>query len=301
MALNSSRILVSGVSGSIGAALLPSLKARGYNISRLVRGPVSGEGQISWNPEAPLSPESVSGYEAVIHLAGESIGGRWTDAKKKRIRESRVQGTRHLAEALSKTKDRPRVLITASAIGYYGNREDEVLREESPPGQGFLPEVCREWEAASQPAAQAWIRTVHMRTGLVLSPQGGALQKMLPPFRLGLAGNMGSGRQWWSWIDVQDWVGAVHHILKTDLLQGPVNIVSPQPVTNAEFTKTLASVLSRPAFFPMPAVAARLVFGQMADELLLASQRVEPKKLVASGYPFQYSDLRKSLAAILKR
>lgn len=301
MALNSSRILVSGVSGSIGAALLPSLKARGYNISRLVRGPGSGEGQISWNPEAPLSPESVSGYEAVIHLAGESIGGRWTDAKKKRILESRVQGTRHLAEALAKTKDRPRVLITASAIGYYGDREDEVLREESPPGQGFLPDVCREWEAASQPAAQAWIRTVHMRTGLVLSPQGGALQKMLPPFRLGLAGNMGSGRQWWSWIDVQDWVGAVHHILKTDLLQGPVNIVSPQPVTNAEFTKTLASVLSRPAFFPMPAFAARLVFGQMADELLLASQRVEPKKLLASGYPFQYSDLRKSLAAILKR
>lgn len=301
MALNSSRILVSGVSGSIGAALLPSLKARGYNISRLVRGPGSGEGQINWNPEAPLSPESVSGYEAVIHLAGESIGGRWTDAKKKRILESRVQGTRHLAEALAKTKDRPRVLITASAIGYYGDREDEVLREESPPGQGFLPDVCREWEAASQPAAQAWIRTVHMRTGLVLSPQGGALQKMLPPFRLGLAGNMGSGRQWWSWIDVQDWVGAVHHILKTDLLQGPVNIVSPQPVTNAEFTKTLASVLSRPAFFPMPAFAARLVFGQMADELLLASQRVEPKKLLASGYPFQYSDLRKSLAAILKR
>lgn len=301
MALNSSRILVSGVSGSIGAALLPSLKARGYNISRLVRGPGSGEGQISWNPEAPLSPESVSGYEAVIHLAGESIGGRWTDAKKKRILESRVQGTRHLAEALAKTKDRPRVLITASAIGYYGDREDEVLSEESPAGQGFLPDVCREWEAASQPAAQAWIRTVHMRTGLVLSPQGGALQKMLPPFRLGLAGNMGSGRQWWSWIDVQDWVGAVHHILKTDLLQGPVNIVSPQPVTNAEFTKTLASVLSRPAFFPMPAFAARLVFGQMADELLLASQRVEPKKLLASGYPFQYSDLRKSLAAILKR
>jgi uncharacterized protein len=300
MALNSSRILVSGVSGPIGAALLPSLKARGYHISRLVRGPASGEAQISWNPEGPLSPESVSGFEAVIHLAGESIVGRWTDSKKKRIRESRVQGTRHLAEALAKTKERPRVLIAASAIGYYGDRGDEVLREESPSGQGFLPEVCREWEAGSQPAAQAWIRTVQMRTGLVLSPQGGALQKMLLPFRLGVGGNMGTGRQWWSWIDVQDWVGAVHHILKTDLLQGPVNVVSPQPVTNAEFTKTLAAVLSRPAFFPMPAFAARLALGQMADELLLASQRVEPTKLVASGYPFQYSDLRSSLAAILK-
>lgn len=298
---NSPRILVSGVSGPIGAALLPSLKARGYEITRLVRGPVSREGQIGWDPATPLSPESVSGFEAVIHLAGESIVGRWTEAKKKRILDSRVQGTRHLAEALAKTKDRPRVLVAASAIGYYGDRGDEFLREESSSGQGFLPEVCRQWEAAAQPATQAWIRTVYMRTGVVLSQKGGALQKMLPPFRLGLGGNIGNGQQWLSWIDVQDWVGALHHILKTDLLQGPVNLVSPKPVTNAEFTKTLASVLSRPAIFPMPAFAARLVFGQMADELLLASQRVEPSKLVASGYPFQYSDLKKSLEANVKR
>ena len=223
--------------------------------------------------------------------------GRWTEAKKKRILDSRVQGTRNVAEALAKTKEPPRVLITASAIGYYGDRGNELLLEESPSGQGFLPEVCRQWEAASQPAAAGWIRTVHMRTGLVLSPKGGALQKMLPPFHLGLGGNMGNGRQWWSWIDVQDWVGALHHILKTELLQGPVNVVAPNPVTNAEFTKMLASVLSRPAVLPMPAFAARLAFGQMADELLLASQRVEPAKLVASGYSFQFSELKQSLEA----
>ncbi len=300
-ALISSPVLVSGVSGPIGAALLPSLSARGCKITRLVRGSAAGEGQISWDPARPLAAESVSGFEAVIHLAGESVVGRWTEAKKARIRDSRVLGTRNLAEALAKATQRPRVLITASAMGYYGDRGEEVLREDSPPGTGFLPEVCREWEAATQPAVQAGIRAVQMRIGLVLSPLGGALQKMLTPFRLGLGGNMGNGRQWWSWIEVRDLVDAVHHILKTDLLRGPVKLVAPNPVTNAEFTKTLAAVLSRPAIFPMPAFAARLAFGQMADELLLASQRVEPSKLVASGYPFQFSDLRKALEGILQR
>ena len=299
--LNSSRVLVSGVSGPIGTALLPSLHARGYEVTRLVRGPASGKGQISWDPATPLSPGTVSGFAAVIHLAGESIVSRWTDAKKKRIRESRVGPTRSLAQSLAKAKDRPQVFISASAIGYYGDRGDEVLRESSAPGKGFLAEVCRDWEAASQPALEAAIRIVQLRTGLVLSPDGGALQKMLLPFRLGVGGNIGNGRQWWSWIDIQDWVGALHHILKTDLLQGAVNLVAPRPVTNAEFTKTLASVLSRPAIFPMPAFATRLAFGQMADELLLASQRVEPAKLISSGYPFHYSDLRKALEAILKR
>jgi len=277
------------------------LNARGYEVTRLVRSPASGEGQINWDPAKPLAPESVSGFAAVIHLAGESIVGRWTEAKKKRIRESRVGPTRNLAQSLAKAKDRPRVFVTASAIGYYGDRGDEVLRESSAPGKGFLAEVCRDWEAASQPAVDAGIRSVQLRTGLVLSPDGGALQKMVLPFRLGIGGNIGNGRQWWSWIDIQDWVGALHHILKTDLLQGAVNLVAPRPVTNAEFTKILASVLSRPAIFPMPAFAARLAFGQMADELLLASQRVEPAKLISSGYPFHYSDLRKALEAILKR
>ena len=299
--MNSPRILVSGVSGPIGAALLPSLKARGYSVTRLVRGGPSTDGKIPWDPVQPLPPDSVSGFEAVIHLAGETVVGRWTEEKKRQIRNSRVLGTRNLAQALAKAPQRPRLLISGSAIGYYGDRGGEILAENSASGKGFLPEVCREWEAATQPATDAAIRTVQMRIGVVLSPDGGALQKMLLPFRLGLGGNMGNGSQWWSWIHVQDLVGAVHHILKNDLLQGPVNVVSPRPVSNSDFTKTLASVLSRPAIFPMPAFAARLAFGQMADELLLASQRVEPAKLVASGYPFQYSDLKKALQEILQR
>lgn len=299
--MNSPRILVSGVSGPIGAALLPSLKARGFNVTRLVRGGPSADGKVSWDPTQPLPADSVSGFEAVIHLAGETVVGRWTEEKKRQIRNSRVLGTRNLAQALAKAQQRPRLLISGSAIGYYGDRGGEILGENAASGKGFLPEVCREWEAATQPATDAAIRTVQMRIGVVLSPDGGALQKMLLPFRLGLGGNMGNGSQWWSWIHVQDLVGAVHHILKNDLLQGPVNVVSPRPATNSDFTKTLASVLSRPAIFPMPAFAARLAFGQMADELLLASQRVEPAKLVASGYPFQYSDLKKALQEILQR
>jgi hypothetical protein len=296
----SPRILVTGVSGPVGAALLPSLRGHGYQVVRLVRGPASGSGQISWDPAQPLAPESVSGFEAVIHLAGETIVGRWTAAKKARIRDSRVQGTRHLAEALAHAPECPRVFVSASAVGYYGSRGDEVLREDSSSGQDFLSGVCREWEATAQPAAQAGIRTVQIRLGLILSPVGGALPKMMLPFRMGVGGNMGNGRQWWSWIDVEDVVGAMHHILTTEMLQGPVNVVGPHPVTNAEFTKTLARVLHRPAVFPMPAFAARLMFGQMADELLLASQRAEPAKLVSTGYQFQQTSLRRALEDILQ-
>ena len=295
------KILVSGSSGLIGAALIPALKSGGYDITCLVRGTASRRDQIQWDPAQPLVPESVSGFDAVVHLAGESIVGRWTEAKKRRIRESRVQGTLRLAEALAQAPQRPRVLISASAIGYYGDRGDEALREDSASGSGFLPEVCREWEDATEPATKAGIRTVQVRFGLVLSQHGGALQKMLPPFRLGVGGNMGNGRQWWSWIDIDDLVGAVQHVIKTETLQGPINVVGPNPLTNAEFTKTLASVLSRPALFPMPAFAARLVFGQMGDELLLASQRVEPAKLLASGYVFQKPILRAALEGILKK
>ncbi len=295
------KILVSGSSGLIGAALIPALKSSGYEITCLVRGTASGKEQIQWDPAQPLVPESVSGFDAVVHLAGESIVGRWTEAKKRRIRESRVQGTLRLAEALAQAPQRPRVLISASAIGYYGDRGDEALREDSASGSGFLPEVCREWEDATEPATKAGIRTVQVRFGLVLSRHGGALPKMLPPFRLGVGGNMGNGRQWWSWIDIDDLVGAVQHVIKAETLRGPVNVVGPNPVMNAEFTKILASALSRPAIFPMPAFAARLVFGQMGDELLLASQRVEPAKLLASGYVFQKPYLRAALEGILKK
>lgn len=293
------RILVSGASGPIGTALLPSLRQRGYAVMRLVRGMTHSQDQIEWDPSKPIAPETVSGFEAVIHLAGESIVGRWTEDKKKAIRDSRVLGTRHLAEAIAQAAQRPRAFLSGSAIGYYGDRGDDILQEDSKSGQGFLAEVSREWEAAAQPAAAAGIRTVNLRTGVVLSAMGGALPKMLPPFKLGVGGIVGSGRQWWSWIDVQDEVGAMHHILKTEALSGPVNLVAPHAVTNAEFTKTLANLLQRPAFFPVPAFAARLAFGQMADELLLASQHVEPTKLLQTGYSFQSTDLVNALSRVL--
>jgi uncharacterized protein len=294
-----SRILVSGVSGPIGTALLPPLKTRGYEVTRLVRGTTTGADQIPWDPGKPIDPETVSGFDAVVHLAGESIVGRWTDEKKKKIRDSRVAGTTALAEALAHAKDKPHVFACSSAIGYYGDRGSEVLNEHSAPGNGFLPEVCCEWEAATQAAVHAGIRTVQMRTGIVLSPKGGALGKMLTPFKLGVGGKIGDGQQWMSWIDVQDMVGAIHHVLKSDLLQGPVNMVAPKPVTNAEFTQTLASVLSRPAIFPVPAFVVKAAFGEMGETVLLGSQRVEPTQLVMSGYPFRFSTLRASLENLL--
>jgi uncharacterized protein len=306
-----SRILVSGVSGPIGAALLPALRADGCSVVRLVRGTATGgaragarsgaqdDGQIAWDPAVPISADAVSGFDAVIHLAGESIIGRWTAEKKQKIRESRVAGTSNLAQALANTKDKPRVFVSSSAIGYYGDRGDEILKEESAAGTGFLPEVCREWEVATEAAAQAGIRTVRIRTGIVLSTAGGALAKMLTPFKMGVGGTVGSGLQWMSWIDVQDMVGAIQHILKTDRLQGPVNLVAPTPVRNAEFTKTLASVLSRPAIFPMPTFVVKLIFGEMGETVLLGSQRVEPGQLATSGYPFQFRELRGSLKAML--
>lgn len=296
-----SRILVSGASGPIGAALLPSLRASGWSVVRLVRGPAAGDEQISWDPAAPIQPAAVSGFHAAIHLAGESIVGRWTAAKKTRIRESRVLGTSHLAQALAGAEEKPRVFICASAVGYYGNRGDELLREESSPGVGFLAQVCQEWENATRSASATGIRTAQIRIGVVISPSGGALGKMLTPFKMGLGGTMGNGRQWMSWIDVQDLVGAIHHILKNDGLQGPVNLVAPKPVTNREFTKTLARVLSRPAMFPMPAFAVRLAFGEMGEDVLLGSQRVEPAKLVTTGYAFRFCELRASFEEILRR
>jgi len=296
-----SRILVSGVSGPIGTALLPSLKTRGYEVTRLVRGVATDEGKIAWDPAKPIAPAMVSGFDAVIHLAGESIVGRWTKTKKLKIRGSRVAGTTTLAEALAGAQHKPAVFVCSSAIGYYGDRGNEVLNEQSKPGIGFLAEVCREWEAATQAAANAGIRTVQMRTGVVLSPKGGALGAMLTPFKMGVGGRIGNGQQWMSWIDVEDMVGAIHHILNSDLLQGPVNMVAAKPVKNAEFVKTLGSVLSRPAILPMPALAVKLAFGEMGETVLLAGQRVEPSQLVVSGYPFRFNDLRASLENNLRR
>ena len=294
------RILVSGVSGPIGAALLPLLRARGHSIVRLVRGTVTGGDQISWDPGKALAPEAVSGFDVVVHLAGETIVGRWTAAKKTRIRESRVQGTRGLAEALVKTSQHPRAFLCASAIGYYGSRGGEILREDSARGNDFLAQVCQQWEDASKPAAAAGIRTVNTRFGVILSRDGGALPKMLPAFRMGVGGRIGDGRQWWSWIHMADVVGAMLHILDTQTVSGAVNVVAPAPVTNAQFTRVLACMLHRPAVFPLPAFAARLAFGEMADGLLLASQLVEPAKLISSGYAFQYVQLESALSQLLK-
>ncbi len=296
-----SRILVSGASGLIGAALLPSLRTGEYSVVRLVRGTAAGAGQVAWDPEKAIAPESVSGFDAVIHLAGETIFGRWTAAKKRRILDSRVNGTLNLAQALARAEEKPKVFISGSAIGYYGNRGDEALSEESAAGTGFLAEVAEKWEEATTPAVQADIRTAHLRTGIVLSTRGGALKAMLLPFKLGVGGRTGNGRQWMSWIDIQDMVGAIHHILKNDLIQGPVNMVAPKPVRNAEFAATLANVLSRPAILPMPAFAVKALFGEMGEALLLSGQKVEPAKLIASGYPFRYGELRASLEGLLKK
>ena len=291
------RVLVSGVSGPIGTALLASFDPqKSTQIVRLVRGRAQNSAQVSWNPLTPLPPAAVSGFDAVVHLAGESVVGRWTDEKKNAIRDSRVLGTRNLTAALAQTEVKPRLLVCASAIGFYGDRGDEVLEEKSPIGRGFLPEVCSEWEEATKAALEAGIRVVNIRIGLVLSAKGGALAKMLTPFKLGLGGRIGSGRQWWSWIHVDDIVGGIHHAMRTESLAGPVNLVAPNAVRNVEFTKVLVAVLRRPAIFPVPEFALRLAFGkQAADEMLLASQRVQPGKLGASGYRFRFRELRAAL------
>ncbi len=295
--------MVSGASGPIGTALLPALKEAGAHVTRLTRGsspPSQGQEIIVWDPAQPISPNAVSGFDAVIHLAGESIVGRWSEKKKEKIRDSRTVGTRHLAQSLSQAKIKPKVFVCSSAIGYYGDRGEEVLTEDSAPGQGFLPDVCREWEAATRLAADAAIRTVQIRTGIVLSPKGGALGSMLTPFKLGVGGKIGSGKQWMSWIDVQDMAGGILHVVNNDALSGPVNMVAPTPVTNSEFTKTLASVLHRPAIFPVPSFVVKTLFGEMGETILLGSQRVQPSQLLASGYPFRFRTLRESLERLLR-
>lgn len=301
--LREARILVSGASGMIGSAVIAALRAGGAMIARLSRPdapPDPNSELIPWNPAQAMEPAAVAGFDAVIHLAGESVFGRWTAEKKARIRNSRIPATANLARALAETKVKPKVFVSASAIGYYGNRSDEVLNEDSAPGRGFAAELARDWEGATKPATEAGIRAVQMRIGIVLARHAGALAQMLLPFRAGIGGRVGSGKQWMSWIDLYDLVGAIQHIMCSESLAGPVNLVGPDPVTNIQFTKTLASALHRPALFPLPAFVMRLAFGEMADELLLASDRVEPKRLLDSGYAFQFPTLRSSLEHILK-
>ena len=290
------RVLISGASGLIGSAMVRSLERADAAVVRLVRGTPRNAEEIGLDSREDLARATVSGFDAVIHLAGESVVGRWSEAKKKKIRESRVQGTANLANALAATQIKPKVFVCASAVGFYGDRGDEVLTERSDSGKGFLAEVARDWEAAALLASDAGIRTVNLRTGLVLSANGGALAKVLPPFRLGLGGRLGSGQQWWSWIHIDDVVGTIHHIMETAELLGPVNLVGPNPARNAEFTKQLASVLHRPALSPVPGLILEMVFGRMpAHELFLSSVRAVPEKLVNGGYNFRFPDLRVAL------
>jgi uncharacterized protein (TIGR01777 family) len=296
------KILVTGSTGLIGSALIPSLLADGHSVVRLVRKiSVTPANEVFWDPRlGTLNPAMLEGYDAVVHLAGESIAGaRWTPENKRRILDSRVQGTRLLVEALLSLSKPPGVLISASAIGFYGNRGAEILREESPPGTGFLPDLCRQWEDAAQPASKRGIRVVTPRIGLVLSGQGGALARMLLPFKLGVGGKIGPGNQYLSWIALDDLVGSIRHMIQDQDLSGPVNAVSPRAVTNLEFTRALGRTLSRPTLFPLPAFAARIVLGEMADELLLASARVEPARLLATGFQFRFSELEAALRHVL--
>lgn len=297
------RILLTGSHGLVGSALTPALVGDGHEVRPLVRYATGyGSHDIEWSPERySIAMSRIEGFDAVVHLAGESIAeGRWTDEKKQRIRDSRIQGTRLLAESLPTLKQPPKVFLCASAIGYYGNRGDEVLTEESAPGNDFLSRVCIEWEEATREAAEKGIRTANMRFGIILDKKGGALGKMLPPFRMGIGGRIGDGKQWMSWIALDDVVNAIRHALNTETLSGPVNYVTPNPVRNSEFTKTLGRALSRPTLFPIPAFGVRLAFGEMADALLLSSQRVQPTKLTASSFEFSYPTLAAALTHILK-
>jgi uncharacterized protein (TIGR01777 family) len=298
----SMRILISGSHGLVGTALINALEPEGHEIFRLVRYAPHSQAEIEWSPERySIALARLEGFDAVIHLAGESIAeGRWTEEKKKRIRESRVKGTRLLGDALSNLSNRPRSLICASAIGYYGNRGDELLTETSPPGDDFLAQVCIEWENATALAREKGIRVVNMRFGIILDSKGGALAKMLPPFRMGLGGKIGSGKQWMSWIALDDVVGGIKTALTNETVAGPVNFVAPNPVTNAEFTRSLGKQLSRPTIFPIPAFGIRLAFGEMADALLLSSQRVEPERLKAKGFKFAFSQLEDALRHVLQ-
>jgi uncharacterized protein (TIGR01777 family) len=297
-------VAVTGASGLIGSAVRRRLEAAGHRVSRLVRR-TAGPGEISWDPAiGSLNPTALEGVDAVVHLSGENVGARWTTERKALIRSSRVAGTRLVSETLASLQRPPEVLVSASAVGIYGNRGDEVLTEESPPGnpnRDFLVSVTQEWEKAAEPARVEGIRVVHPRFGVVLSPAGGALRKMLLPFRLGLGARLGTGNQWMSWISIDDAVEAVHEALVDDGLEGPVNVTSPEPVTNRDFTRTLARVLSRPALFAVPEPALRLALGEMAEGTILSSTRAVPARLLQAGYRFGHPDLESALRHVLQK
>lgn len=293
-------VFITGASGLIGKQLAQSLRGAGHHVTEITRRAPANDQQRQWEPAATALPDTLlDGCDVLVHLAGESIAeGRWNAAKKQRIRDSRVQSTRLLAEAIARREQKPSAFVVASAIGFYGDRGAEELTEGSPAGTGFLADVCREWEEAAQPAQAAGVRTVHVRTGIVLAKEGGALKAMLTPFRLGGGGIMGNGRQYWSWISLEDIVRMFEFAVTHDNVSGILNGTAPQPVTNQQFTKALGKALSRPTIFPMPAFAAKLVLGEMAEALILSSARVLPQQAEQFGFKFSHPELPAALAAL---
>lgn len=296
-------VAITGASGLIGGALSSSLRADGHRVLRFQRGGVTAGDTIGWDPDSGrIDAPALEGLDAVVHLAGEGIGEhRWSDDQKRRILDSRVRGTAVLAAAVASRERKPRVFVSGSAVGYYGNRGDEILTEQSAPGDDFLAGVCVAWEAQTEPAREAGVRTVLARTGIVLDGHGGALKAMLTPFKLGVGGRQGSGKQWMSWIALADEVGAIRHAIENESVQGPVNLVAPNPATNAEFSSTLGRVLHRPTILPTPMLPLKLRFGtELVESLLLGSQRVAPAQLQATGYEFGLASLDDALRAVIR-
>ena len=295
------KVLVTGATGLVGSELVPFLTKQGHDVFRLTHSKPREAHDIVWDPSHNQLPKSrIEGTEVVVHLAGENIAGkRWNPKVKESLRRSRIDGTKLLCETIGQLQVLPKTLICASAIGYYGDRGSEMLNETSGPGTGFLSELCQEWEAACEPARAKGIRVVNLRIGVILSPKGGGLAKMLMPFKMGVGGVMGTGNQYWSWISVDDVVGTINHCITHEKIAGPVNTTAPCPVTNYEFTKTLGNVLGRPTIFPMPGFAARIALGEMANDLLLASTRVMPNRLSETGYQFLFPTLEPALRHLL--
>lgn len=296
------RVVVTGSSGLVGSRLKKVLTEAGHQPLRLLRKRAGKEGDLHWNPASgELDPAQIEGVDAIVHLGGESIASaRWTDEQKKKMRDSRINSTKLLVDTIGKLEKKPKVFVCASAIGYYGDRGSEELTEESTKGRGYLADLCGDWERAAAQAAEHGVRVVNLRIGVVLAKEGGALSKMLPPFQMGVGGNLGSGKQYMSWISLEDTAGVILHCLETDKLSGPVNAVAPVAVTNAEMSKALAKVLHRPAMLPAPAFALKIVLGEMADELLLSSARIIPAKLQDTKYQFQHPEVEQAIRAALR-
>jgi uncharacterized protein len=293
------RVVVTGASGLIGSALVSSLEAEGHEVIRLVRRPPRDPHERHWDPNAEPDPALVEGADAVVHLAAETISGWWTEKKKERILNTRVRGTENIARAIAMADRKPRVFVSASGIGYYGHRKDEVVTEASSGGNGFLADLARQWEAMTKPAVEAGVRVVLLRLGVVLSMRGGALPQMLPPFKIGLGGKVGNGKQFWPWITLDDVIGVIRFAIENESLGGPINVCSPQQTTNKEFTKALGRALRKPTFFPLPSVVVTLTLGEMGQDALLTSTRARPEKLEQSGYSFKHPRIEEALSAVL--